>query len=183
MKRHPIGRNTSRPCFIAITSLILTFLSIESRGQIVENSTQVPVRRGVVVDLHTRQPIADVAIWDEEKEIGRTDDKGCYVIRLHSDSLTFSHISYITLKIGSDELIDTIPLMEQNNELGNVFIKGKQHYDINMPPVDPLSIQPMPQGLNVLPLIVKGLKVLGILPKRTKHQSRLQKAKMITDNY
>ena len=182
MKHLPDGRD-SRHYIIATALLLMALCPSETRGQDVNTNTQVPLKRGVVVDLYTRQPIADVAIWDEEKEIGRTDEKGQYVIRLHSDSLTFSHISYITLKLGKDELIDTIPMIEQNNELGNVYIKGDQHYEIHMPPVDPLSMQVMPQGLNVLPLIVKGLKALGIIPKRTKRQSRLQKAKTICDNY
>ena len=184
MIHHPVGRYTSRPCIKSI-AFLLVLLCVKAHGQehITVLPQDAPVKRGVVVDLQTRQPIADVAIWDDEKEIGRTDDKGRYVIRLHSDSLTFSHISYITLKIGCDELIDTIPLMEQNNELGNVYIKGDRHYDIHMPPVDPLSMQVMPQGFNLVPLIVKGLKALGVIPKRTKRETRLQRAKMITDNY
>ncbi len=161
---------------------LLTLCSIKSRGQNAD-TPQAPLKRGVVVDLYTRQPIADVAISDDEKEIGRTDEKGHFAIRLRTDSVIFSHISYISLKIGRDELIDTIPLMEQNNELGNVYIKGDPHYDIHMPTVDPLSMQPMPQGFNVLPLIVKGLKAIGILPKRSKRKARLQRAKYITDNY
>ncbi|MBR3454268.1 MAG: hypothetical protein IKH26_02980 [Bacteroidaceae bacterium] len=170
---------------IFLSFLVLLFLSSTKANGQTDNITppQIEITRGVVVDRHTRLPISDVSICDDEKEIGRTDENGRFAIRMRTDSVSFSHISYTSMKVGKNEMTDTIPMIEQNNELGNVFIKGKQHYDIHMPPVDPLSVQPMPQGLNILPLIVKGLKALGILPKRTKHQSRIQKAKTICDNY
>lgn len=162
----------------------LLFFSLEANGQ-TDNATppQIEITRGVVVDRHTRQPIADAAITDDEKEIGRTDENGRFAIRLRTDSVTFSHISYTSLKVGKGEMIDTIPLTEQTNELGNVYIIVRHQQEFFTPHIDPLAMQTMPQGFNIGTLIVKGLKALGIIPKRNKHQSRLQKAQIITDNY
>ena len=172
-----MGRHTH----LFIIALLL-FFSLEANGQ-TEATIPQQITRGVVVDRHTRQPIADVAITDDEKEIGRTDENGRFAIRLRSDSVTFSHISYTSLKVGKGEMIDTIPLTEQTNELGNVYIIVRHQKEFFTPHIDPLAMQTMPQGFNIGCLIVKGLKALGIIPKRNKHQSRLQKAQILTDNY
>ena len=168
-----------------LSFLVFLFLfSTNANGQ-TDNTTPplIEITRGVVVDRNTRLPISDVSICDDEKEIGRTDENGRFAIRMRTDSVTFSHISYTSMKYGRDEIIDSIPLTERSNELGNVYIVVRHPKEFHTLHIDPLAMQPVPQGFNIGGLIMKGLKALGIIPKRSKRQSHLEKARMITDNY
>lgn len=81
-------------------------------------------RKIVVVDMETHLPVADVSVKTDSARAVMTDRNGVASISERFDSISFSHMRYLSDKVTFEEMKDTMYLVPKNLMLPDVVITG-----------------------------------------------------------
>lgn len=81
-------------------------------------------RKIVVVDMETHLPVADVSVKTDSARAVMTDRNGVASISERFDSISFSHMRYLSDKVTFEEMKDTMFLVPKNLMLPDVVITG-----------------------------------------------------------
>ena len=81
-------------------------------------------RKIVVVDMETHLPVADVSVKTDSARAVMTDRNGVASISDRFDSISFSHMRYISDKVTFEEMKDTMYLVPKNLMLPDVVVTG-----------------------------------------------------------
>lgn len=81
-------------------------------------------RKIVVVDMETHLPVADVSVKTDSARAVMTDRNGVASISERFDSISFSHMRYLSDKVTFEEMKDTMYLVPQNLMLPDVVVTG-----------------------------------------------------------
>ena len=81
-------------------------------------------RKIVVVDMETHLPVADVSIKTDSARAVMTDRNGVAIISERFDSISFSHMRYLSDKVTFEEMKDTMYLVPKNLMLPDVVVTG-----------------------------------------------------------
>lgn len=81
-------------------------------------------RKIVVVDMETHLPVADVSVKTDSARAVMTDRNGVASISERFDSISFSHMRYLSDKVTFEEMKDTMYLVPKNLMLPDVVVTG-----------------------------------------------------------
>jgi hypothetical protein len=81
-------------------------------------------RKIVVVDMETHLPVADVSVKTDSARAVMTDHNGVASISERFDSISFSHMRYLSDKVTFEEMKDTMYLVPKNLMLPDVVVTG-----------------------------------------------------------
>ena len=81
-------------------------------------------RKIVVVDMETHLPVANVSVKTDSARAVMTDRNGVASISERFDSISFSHMRYISDKVTFEEMKDTMYLVPKNLMLPDVVVTG-----------------------------------------------------------
>ena len=81
-------------------------------------------RKIVVVDMETHLPVADVSVKTDSARAVMTDRNGYANIPEQFDSISFSHMRYLSDKVTFEEMKDTMYLVPKNLMLPDVVVTG-----------------------------------------------------------
>lgn len=81
-------------------------------------------RKIVVVDMETHLPVADVSVKTDSACAVMTDRNGVASISERFDSISFSHMRYLSDKVTFEEMKDTMFLVPKNLMLPDVVVVG-----------------------------------------------------------
>ncbi len=81
-------------------------------------------RKIVVVDMETHIPIAGVSVKTDSAHAVMTDINGIANIAERFDSISFSHMRYLSDKVTFEEMKDTMYLVPKNLMLPDVVVTG-----------------------------------------------------------
>jgi hypothetical protein len=79
---------------------------------------------GIVLDIETREPVANVQIYTNTNKIFTSDFKGRYAITSPYSSVTLSHSGYVKRTLDREEMKDTIFILPKSVSLNEVVVIG-----------------------------------------------------------
>lgn len=86
--------------------------------------------RCVIIDKETGVPIRDVKAYTDRGSLAVTDYRGIVVLDSAFESVTFSHVSYLTRVAKRAEVRDTLWLLPAENRLTEVVVWGEDRKGI-----------------------------------------------------
>lgn len=82
-------------------------------------------RKITVFDLEMKVPLRNVMVWVDHAFVDSTDYLGQVTLPRQADTLVVSKLGYISLRIPGKLVSDTIPLLRDFNQIGEVIVYGE----------------------------------------------------------
>ena len=82
--------------------------------------------RFMVMDMEVYEPVADVTVYTDRRDVYHSDKQGRVVIDRPFSSLTLSHKNYVHRTLRKSELRDTIRLLPKSVTINEVVITAKR---------------------------------------------------------
>lgn len=106
---------------------------------------------GVILDIETREPVANVQIYTNTNKVVTTDKSGKYSIFIPFSSVTISRAGYVKRTLDHDELKDTVYILPKSISLNEVVVTAtapKFGFDIKKAALEAAAIgaASAPQG-------------------------------------